>query len=665
MSRHRLVCLLLCLTTWTLARADVDSPLAQQQSAAAQLYEDAADSDTGSCAWAEPSCEVADFGAPDAAAAAAGELSGLPTHDGNIWEPSATWDSHLDSSAEAQATSLSLDHSAEGGDALAQQELQEPALQEPEQQQQEQQQQQTDVVTPLGDVDPAAAPDPTVDQEVPEPVAATAAAAAATPASDTPTQQASEPATAVPSTEPGDDKAAAQSTPGPSPPAATAAAPTVTAAQLAAGLSELRGLLLSARQAVTALEAAVQQQEQRLRSIAAAATAAAAAGSNTAAVSALAGGEVPALPGAAAADIPGQGTALGAASGGEGEDGGAAGTNPDTTIAEQSQQRDAGASGNGTSDVALALLHSLGLDAETSLDARQALRDAVQLLLSERGGPGAPRPHPPAALPPQYQQQQQTAAGVTLSGMSGVGGVREWFSQHFSLAAAIITRAAVTCAFPFELPPAGSGGGAATSVIGGGGPLVYTVLGDAAGWLYLVSPAGSLSWQLHSGTHSAVTACSAYPVRKGESTVVTGHANGQTRSFAVQHYVTPKGAADGGGAGGKEGGKERPLGGMTVLESERKPGAGAGAGQGMYSSVVNAVVLRHVVEGMPRGSLPWAAVEELVGVGAGSGGQGAGEAGQGGPAGSAAASGAVGRGADDAAHYSGPPAPVMHILPYR
>eukprot|EP00198_Chlamydomonas_reinhardtii_P004457 XP_001693793.1 predicted protein [Chlamydomonas reinhardtii] len=52
--------------------------------------------------------------------------------------------------------------------------------------------------------------------------------------------------------------------------------------------------------------------------------------------------------------------------------------------------------------------------------------------------------------------------------------------------------------------------------------------------LYLLRPAdGAVLAAAPTGTDSAVTACSAYFVRKLESVVVTGHANGQTRSFSV------------------------------------------------------------------------------------------------------------------------------------
>ncbi|KAG2500721.1 hypothetical protein HYH03_001486 [Edaphochlamys debaryana] len=404
-----------------------------------------------------------------------------------------------------------------------------------------------------------------------------------------------------------------------------------------AGLEELRVLLAAARQAVAALEAAVASAEQRVAGLAAAA-------------------------------------AVGAAA--------AAGSDP-----------------------AAAVLHSLGLDASTSsAPARAALRLALQQLLREREAargagavPGAATPglglglglglrgaHPVHAtlLPPRTEVD--AAAADAAAATAG-----HWFGHHFAMRSALrlgpgpppfppppsppppsapapdadaagsgaaadgpSPSGVVTCAFAFELPNPNT---QAT----GGGALVYIVAGDAAGGLYLLRPVdGAVLAAVPTGTDSPVTACTAYFTRRLESVVVTGHANGQTRSFAVSIQDPPADPdAPGGGS-----------------HHKRKPGISPAQEGGMLGHItIASVTLRHVVESMPPAALPWPAVEELIAPGAGgSGEEGLGVmAGDGGAteAGGAAAerrrAAAAAAALEAEVPLTGPPAPIMHLLPYK
>ncbi|GFR47430.1 hypothetical protein Agub_g9150 [Astrephomene gubernaculifera] len=232
-------------------------------------------------------------------------------------------------------------------------------------------------------------------------------------------------------------------------------------------------------------------------------------------------------------------------------------------------------------------------------------------------------------------------------------------------AAAAILPTRVTCVFPFETPAQGADGSSS-------GQVQYILAGDAGGMVYLLRPAdGSLLAAAPSGTPSAVTACAAFPVRKTESTVVTGHANGQTRSFAV--HLQPAAAAQ----------QQQQESGEHPVQGKQQKRRGGGAGMtggggggpiapaGAYASAV--VVLRHVVESMPAGAVGWPLVkEEGAAVSAAAAEEGAsGEVAAAAVAAqedAAAAEEAVKEAKAPAAvatTVGSGPAPITHILPYR
>ncbi|GIL67610.1 hypothetical protein Vafri_20965 [Volvox africanus] len=309
-----------------------------------------------------------------------------------------------------------------------------------------------------------------------------------------------------------------------------------------------------------------------------------------------------------------------------------------------------------------AVLRSLDMDGSCpSIAARQALREVLEQVLRGR-----------TTVLGQMELGLGAAGGRLIShtGATSAGVAPEdWFGRHFAVRAAarlsspppspqefpgadavmfsqpaIAAPATITCAFTYELPHP-------NAAASGGGALQYIVAGDAAGVLYILSPAdGSVMAVLPSGTDSAVTACSAFYVRRYKSTVVTGHANGQTRSFAVELKENDEDEA---------GGNARF---DTKSNQHRHQHNSQARGTGKH--VVQSVQLRHVVESMPPGALPWAAVEETP-VFPPDGGpppkkvmEQAAEAG-----GGLAADVMVGEATES--QYTGPPAPIMHILPYR
>ncbi|GIL75726.1 hypothetical protein Vretimale_15277 [Volvox reticuliferus] len=372
--------------------------------------------------------------------------------------------------------------------------------------------------------------------------------------------------------------------------------PIASVADLA--LEELRSLLQQARMAVSRLEDEVIRQERRLARLAAA---------TTASVASLAGSSAAALEPAVEA----------------------AGT---------------------------AVLRSLGIDGSSvSTAARQALREVLEQILwgrTMRGG---------------HAEKGSGASGgrsLTRTAPAFAGVAQEdWFGRHFAVRAAawllppppsppevaeadaamlaepaIATPATITCAFPYELPHP-------NAAASGGGALQYIVAGDATGVLYILSPAdGSVMAVLSSGTDSAVTACSAFYVRRYESTVVTGHANGQTRSFTVILQE----------------GEENEAGESTMTDTKSKQRRRQSNSRTM-KLVVQSVRLRHVVESMPPGALPWTAVQEMPSEATGKAQakmmmEPAAEAG------GEQAADAMGETTES--QYTGPPAPIMHILPY-
>ncbi len=270
-------------------------------------------------------------------------------------------------------------------------------------------------------------------------------------------------------------------------------------------LLDLKALVVQARQAVAALEAAVQLQERRLAALAASSAAAA----TTAA--ALAAAAAP--PTAAAANA----------------------TSPDAHAA-------------------------------AAAAAAQALAAALQQVLRERGvAPRASRPAAPPSLGfPAHQRSapdlgepapavpgpQDEAVAAVLRGEADVPGADDWLGRHFALRGAVrllaptssdaaaaldaplhdplagAAAAITTCAFAFELPHP-------TPAAEGGGPLLFWVVGDSAGRVALLrSRDGDLLAALpvpsslaaghaapdsqpgEPGAPAAVTACSAYHVRR-------------------------------------------------------------------------------------------------------------------------------------------------------
>jgi hypothetical protein len=134
--------------------------------------------------------------------------------------------------------------------------------------------------------------------------------------------------------------------------------------------------------------------------------------------------------------------------------------------------------------------------------------------------------------------------------------------------------------------------------------------------------------------------------------VVTGHADGATHSFTVllKEPQPPQPPPSGPG--------ERP--------PAPRPMSPAAAWARGAAVEVSRVALRSSVLSMPRAALPWAAVEELIEPGGGAAGRAGADAGLGGgvaAGGGMAEPGAAAVGGD--AGYRGPPAPIMHILPFR
>ncbi|GLI66516.1 hypothetical protein VaNZ11_010385 [Volvox africanus] len=306
-----------------------------------------------------------------------------------------------------------------------------------------------------------------------------------------------------------------------------------------------------------------------------------------------------------------------------------------------------------------AVFRSLGMDSSsTSIAARQALREVLEQVL--RG--------PPMALGQMdvgFGAASDRSVNHTAAASAGVA-QEDWFGRHFAVRAAaqllslppspqgvpeaeaavlsepsIAAPATITCAFTYELPHP-------NAAASGGGALQYIAAGDAAGVLYILSPVdGSVMAVLSSGTDSAVTACSAFYVRRYESTVVTGHAGGQTCSFAV---VLKEGDEDDAGENARA---------DTHSKQQQRHHNSRAMRTGKY--VVQSLRLRHVVESMPGGSLPWAAVEETAMFAGGSPAKKMMESAA--ETGGEQAADVMGEATES--QYTGPPAPIMHILPYR